>query len=260
LNRLLVAIMFLTRIPVRRNWEIGAVEVGRSAAFFPLVGAGIGALQSLLIWSSFRLADYASGTFGRRVFLPASVLSVLVTALGVWITRALHLDGLADTADGFGGGRTREDVLRIMRDHLIGSFGAVALVLVLALKFTSTTTLIERGSSLPYLVLAPSLARASVVVLGFFLPYARSTEGGLGSSLQHIGPLELVLSSITALALMLLVGWRSAGICVLVVLLTSLINARICVRRIGGVTGDTLGANSEICEALVMATGSILSS
>lgn len=238
---------------------MGAVEVGRSAAFFPLVGAAIGGLQSLFIWGSLRLADYAGTALGRRVVLPAAVLSVLVTAFGVWITRALHLDGLADMADGFGGGRTREDVLRIMRDHLIGSFGAVALVVVLALKFTSITALIERGTSFPYLILAPALARASVVALGFSLPYARSTEGGLGGSLQHIGAVELLLSSITVLALMFLAGWRHAAVCVFIVLLASVVNAWICMRRISGVTGDTLGANTEICEALVLATGAILS-
>lgn len=256
----LVAVMFLTRIPLRRNWEIGAVEVGRSAAFFPIVGAGIGAFQALLLWAGLRLADHAGAMFGRRVLLPASVLSVLMVAVGVWITRALHLDGVADTADGFGGGRTREDVLRIMREHLIGSFGAIAVVLVLAVKFTSITALIDRGAALPYLILAPALGRASVVAQGFLLPYARSAEGGLGGLLQYIGPLELVLSTLTALALLLLVGWRQGSICVLVVLVISLVNARICMRRIGGVTGDTLGANSEICEALVLAAGSILSS
>lgn len=251
--------MFLTRIPLGRTWNVGAREVGRSAAFFPLVGAGIGAFQSLLLWVILRLGVYAGNLFGRRVLLPASVLSVLITAVGVWITRALHLDGVADMADGFGGGRTKEDVLRIMRDHLVGSFGAIALVLVLAVKFTSIAALIEHGSALPYLLIAPALGRASIVILGFLLPYARS-DGGLGSSLQYIGPIEVVLSSSTALALLFLVGWRRGSICMLMALFMSLVNARICIRRIGGVTGDTLGANSEFCEAVILATGSILSS
>jgi adenosylcobinamide-GDP ribazoletransferase len=260
LKRLLVAVMFLTRIPLGRTWDIGAREVGRSAAFFPLVGAGIGAFQSLLLWVSLRLADHAADVFGHRVLLPVSMLSVLLTALSVWMTRGLHFDGLADMADGFGGGATRQDVLRIMRDHLIGSFGTIAVVLVLALKFTSITALIERGTALPYLIIAPALARASVVVLGFLLPYARSEEGGLGGSLEYIGPVEVILSSASALALLAFIGWRRGIICVLVVLLVSFLNARICRRRIGGITGDTLGANTEICEALVLATGSILSS
>ena len=256
----MVAVMFLTRIPLRVNWPVGAPEVGRAAAFFPLVGAGIGALQSSFLWASLRLGYHASDLFGHRVLLPSSVLSVLLTALSVWITRALHLDGLADMADGFGGGTTRQDVLRIMREHVIGSFGTIAVALVLLLKFTSITALIERGQALPYLIIAPALARASVVVLGFALPYARSEEGGLGGSLEYIGPLELILSSLTALALLMLIGWRRGAVCLLLVLLVCLVIARICLRRIGGITGDTLGANTEICEALILAAGSILSS
>jgi adenosylcobinamide-GDP ribazoletransferase len=188
------------------------------------------------------------------------VLSVLLTALSIWITRALHFDGLADMADGFGGGTTPQDVLRIMRDHRIGSFGTIVVVLVLALKFTSITALIERGTALPYLIVAPALARASAVVLGFLLPYARSEESGLGGSLAYIGPIEVILSSATGLVLLMLIGWRRGTICMLVVLLVSFVNARICMRRIGGITGDTLGANTEICEALILASGSILSS
>ncbi len=256
----MVAVMFLTRIPLGSAWPAGAQEVGRSTAFFPLVGAGIGSLQGLLLWASLRLSAQVSKTAMRPVGLPAPVLAVMITAAGVWITRALHLDGVADMADGFGGGRTREDVLRIMRDHLIGSFGAIALVIVLALKFTSISALIERGTAWPYFVIAPTLARASVVALGFLLPYARSEGGGLGGSLQHIGPVELVLSSGTALAFILLAGWWRGTICLVVTFIISVIHGQICMRRIGGITGDTLGANLEICEAMVLATGSILSS
>lgn len=260
MNRVLTAITFLTRVPVRTTSSSGAIGVGQAAAFFPLIGAGIGAVQWLLLWISLWLAGNASHALGRRIVLPASVLSVLITAAGLWITRALHLDGLADMADGFGGGRTREDVLRIMRDHVIGSFGAAALVIVLVLKFTSITVLIEQGHGLGYLVVAPALSRGSIVVLGFLLPYARATEGGLGSSLQYIGRPEVLMSSIIALASLFFVGWWRGAICVLVVLLVSFSNAYICMRRIDGITGDTLGANSEICEALILATASILGS
>ncbi len=252
--------MFLTRIPGPRTWDVGAVEVGHSAAFFPLVGAAIGAIQWCLLWAILAIAGHAKQVFVRPIALPASVLSILITAAGVWLTGALHLDGVADMADGFGGGKTRGDVLRIMRDHLIGSFGAVALILVLALKFASIAVLIDRGQALPYLIIAPGLARGSMVALGFFLPYARLLEGGLGGSFQYAGRLELLFSSSTAIALAFLAGWRHGGICALVTLLATVWNARICMRRIGGITGDTLGANSEICEALILATGTILSS
>ena len=259
MKRLLVAVMFLTRIPGPSTWEVGAVEVGHSTAFFPLVGAAIGAIQWCLLWAVVVIAGHVKQVSARPVALPASVLSILITAAAVWLTGALHLDGIADMADGFGGGGTREDVLRIMRDHRIGSFGAVALILVLALKFASIASLIDHGKALPYLVIAPGLARGSMVALGFFLPYARSAEGGLGGSFQYVGRFELLLSSGTALVLAFLAGWRRGGVCVLVTLLASAWNAWRCMRRIGGITGDTLGANSEICEALILATGAILS-
>jgi len=260
LRRFFVAVTFLTRIPVARTLEIGAADVGRSAACFPLVGAGLGAIQALALWGSLHLAAHASQALARSVVLPAPVLSVLITAIGVCITRGLHLDGLADMADGFGGGRTAEDILRIMRDHAIGSFGAIAVIIVLALKITSIAVLVERGDALRFLVFAPALARGSIAILGFFLPYARPVEGGLGSSLQHIGRLEVAVSSIIALAALILVGWRRAAICLVVVLIASAVNARICMSRIRGITGDTLGANVEVCEALILAAGSILSS
>lgn len=186
------------------------------------------------------------------------VLSVLIIASGVIVTGALHLDGLADMADGFGGGNTREDVLRIMRDHAVGAYGAVALILVLVLKIVSLASLIGHGTALKYLIIAPALARGSLVVLGFYLPYARPGEGGLGSSSQHIHWYEVAASTMFCSGLSLLAGWRRAGICLLLTVFVSIWNARICMRRIGGFTGDTLGANSEICEALIFTIGAAL--
>lgn len=252
--------MFLTRIPIPGKWNIGTAEVGRSTVFFPLVGAGIGALQWLLL----RILISISGQIGHRSVppfaLPAPVLAVLVIAFGVWITGALHLDGVADMADGFGGGRTREDVLRIMRDHAIGSYGAVALILILALKFASLYVLIERGTGLAYLIIAPVLARWSIVVLGLVLPYARAMEGGLGAAATLVDRREALFSTAIAFAITVWVGgWRGV-VCLLVCLAASGWNARVCMRRIQGITGDTLGANTEVCEALVLAVGCILPS
>ncbi len=154
-------------------------------------------------------------------------------------------------ADGFGGGRSREDVLRIMRDHVIGAYGAVALILFILMKVTALSALIERGTAGPYLVIAPALGRWASVPLGHFLPYARR-EGGLGLAVtDHVGRLELAGSAVLAGAVtLLLAGWRGAA-CWLAVALVTLINGRMCVRRIGGVTGDTLGANTEVCESVV---------
>ena len=255
----MVAVTFLTRIRGPATWTITAEDVGLSAGFFPLVGAAIGAIQWCALWLILTIIEHAQHVTARSVSLPVLVLSVLVTAVGVWLTGALHLDGIADMADGFGGGITREDVLRIMRDHAIGSYGTIALILVLALKFASIAVLISRGTALPYLILAPGLGRASTVAVAFSLPYARATEGGLGKSVQYTGPWQLALSTSTAIGLALLAGWKHGGICALVVLLVTSWIGHKSKQRIGGMTGDVLGASSEACEALVLATAAILS-
>lgn len=260
MKRFIAAVMFLTRLPVPGQWNIDAADVGRGSAFFPLIGAGIGAIQCGVLAGAKRIAWLVNKHSGHLPAFPAPVLAVVILILGVLTTGALHLDGLADMADGFGGGRTREDVLRIMRDHAIGAYGAVALVLVLALKIVSLAFLIEHDVACPYLVAAPALARGSIVALGFFLPYARAQEGGIGGITQHIGIAEVLVSSFTAIALAAwLRGWHG-GIALTVTALVSLWNAWACRKKIQGITGDTLGANLEVCEALIFATGAILAS
>ena len=256
--RLFAAITFLTRIPIPGYRSTGLADFGRSTLYFPLVGLGIGALQWIFAWMVIGLSGKLGAHWGHSFAFPAPLLTVLIVALGVWITGALHLEGLADMADGFGGGRTREDVLRIMRDHSVGAYGAVALILVLGLKFASIFVLVERGGTFPYLLTAPVLARWTIVPLGFLVPYARTEEGGLGAALANISVFDVLVSTIiTLVAVVWASGWRGI-VCVLVCVLASTWNAGRWMRRIHGMTGDTLGANTEICEALALATGCIL--
>jgi adenosylcobinamide-GDP ribazoletransferase len=258
MKRLVAGVLFLTRLPLPGRWDVGTADVGHSTAFFPLIGAGIGAIQCGVLMGSLGLAQWISRYFAHVPTLPVPVLAVILVAISVLITGALHLDGLADMADGFGGGRSREDVLRIMRDHAIGAYGAIALILTLALKIASITSLIEHNVACRYLVIAPALARASIVLLAFLLPYARSAEGGLGEIAKHIGPVEVLISSVTAVALAIwLAGWRSSVV-IVVTAIASLWNALLCRHRIQGMTGDTLGANAEVCEALVLAAGAFM--
>src|SRR5205085_11082690 len=137
-----------------------------------------------------------------------------------WFTGALHLDGLADTADGFGGGRTRDQALRIMRDHAIGSYGAVALVLVAALKITTIASLVDGRRAVPCLVLAPALGRWSAVALSATQPYARPLSddgpGSVGSPARFVGRSELIIASVTVAAIAVWSGWRGAAACALV--------------------------------------------
>lgn len=239
MKRFFAAVAFLTRAPLPAGWHFDAADVGRSTMLFPIVGALLGAAN-------------AAALFALSPGLPPLVTAVLLVAVGAWLTGALHLDGLADMADGFGGGRTREDVLRIMRDHVIGAYGATALVLLIFLKAAALAVLIERDMAAPYLILAPALGRWATVPLGHFMPYARREGGGLGAAVtDHVGRTELAGATVLALALTVFTaGWHGA-LCWLAVVAVSFYNARLCERKIGGVTGDTLGANTEACEAVV---------
>lgn len=241
MNRLLVAVAFLTRLPIPQPASLDGKAVGRSSLFFPAVGLLIGGAQA-----------------GAAVLLlqrlPDPIVAVLVVALGVLLTGALHLDGLADTADGFGGGKDREHALRIMRDHSVGTYGAAAVTLSLLLKAATLASITMLGApGLRWMALAPALGRWAPVLLGRALAYARP-EGGLGQSVTDggVGNVELgVATAIAAVAAGGLAGWNGAG-AVAVALAVTILFGALCRRKLGGVTGDTLGASVELVEAAVL--------
>jgi adenosylcobinamide-GDP ribazoletransferase len=220
------AVAFLTRVPVRMPLE--ASDVARGAALFPVVGLGIGAAVGGI----------------ATLPLPAPVAAVLAVAAGAALTGALHLDGLADTADALGG-RTREQALEIMRDHAIGAYGAVALVLDLGLRVTTISVLGIRD-----IACAAAVARVVPVLLGVALPYARSA--GTGGFLADAGiPTAAAALVLGAVPCLLLGRWPLA----LVPVATAALAAPLLRAWLGGVTGDTLGAAVEVAElsALVLA-------
>jgi cobalamin 5'-phosphate synthase/cobalamin synthase len=240
-TRPLVAIAFLTRIPVPLPASLDGEEVGRASLFFPAVGLLVGALQ-------------AGAAFLLLKRLPDAVVAVLVVALGVLVTGALHLDGLADTADGFGGGKDKEHALRIMRDHSVGAYGASAIALSLALKISILATLTMFGTpGLLWIALAPALGRWAPVVLGRALPYARA-EGGLGKAVTDgsTGALELGGATVIALGAAAGLAGVNGAIAAAGAALATLLLGLLCRRKIGGVTGDTLGASVELVEAVVL--------
>lgn len=249
--RLFAAVAFLTRVPLPKRFAFGAADVGRATLFFPLVGALIGALQ-IIVFYTFQSAAQQSD-------LRTVLAAILIVVAGVFITGALHLDGLADMADGFGGGRDKESVLRIMRDSLIGSYGATALILILLLKVTAIAVLIDEASAIRFLLLAPVIARWTSVPVGKFMPYARK-EGGLGQSItDFVGWKELLGATFIALFFaFLILDWKQTIAVFFVVGLLTALNALWAYRKIGGVTGDTMGANTEICETAILLTAVFL--
>jgi adenosylcobinamide-GDP ribazoletransferase len=234
----LTALALLTRIPVRHA-TCTPEAIGRSASLFPLVGALVGAAEVLVLWTC------------RRT-MPPTLTATVIVLTGILLTGALHLDGLADMADGFGGGQTRDDVLRIMRDHQIGTYGAIALIMTLLLQINAIASLIERDVAARFLVVAPAASRWAMVLLGRRLPYARP-DAGLGRALtDHVRDREVWASSALVLAIATLLA-RGSGIISLAVTLALTVGVGFaCWRRIGGITGDTLGANALLCETIVL--------
>jgi adenosylcobinamide-GDP ribazoletransferase len=237
MRALLVALQFLTRLPLPALAPPDATLRGRSVLYYPVVGLLIGVLLATLAW----------------LLEPASVLLAAALVLLGWVllTGGLHLDGLADSADAWIGGHgNRERTLAIMKDAASGPAGVSALVLVLLLKFAALATLLELRHW-PTLLLAPVLGRVALVFLLWSTPYVRS--GGIGvaqaANLPRAGAVAVLL--LVASALPGLYGARGAGLlATLTVLLWAL--RRLMRQRIGGITGDTLGASCEIVEATVL--------
>ena len=238
----LVATAFLTRVPVPIAAD--AADVGRAARWFPLIGGVLGGANAAVAWTLTAIVD-----------VPAALTATLIVGLSAWATGAIHLDGLADTVDGFGGGRDRDSALRIMRDPLIGSYGAVALVIVIGIKLTAIATLLDRAGALGVVVAAPALSRWTIAALAAALPYAR-TDGGLGQAVTHErDSAGLIVATVVAALIVLgalgadaLIAWAFAA-------LTAFWIGRAARRRIGGVTGDVFGASVELAEASVLVCG-----
>jgi adenosylcobinamide-GDP ribazoletransferase len=227
----LLALQFLTRLPVPVRWDDR--QAGRSLLYYPLVGLLIG-LALLLVA---QLGDS----------LLAAVLAVTAWVL---LSGALHIDGLADSADAWLGGHgDRERTLAIMKDPSCGPMGVVAIVLVLGLKIAAVGELLSGGSAV-LILLAPVLARALVIVLFLSTPYVRPQ--GLGQVLADHLPRERarIVVGVSA-AFALLFGWSGFSALIAALVAFWLLRA-LMLKRLGGSTGDTTGAMIEIAEAAVV--------
>lgn len=235
---LILWVGFLTRIPVPSRVAFDEDVFVRGLVTAPLVGLLAGGVAA----GAYALA----ALLGRPLLPPLAAL-----AAGVAVTGALHLDGLADTADGLFSGRPREAMLAIMRDSRIGATGTVALVLVLLAKLVFLMSL-SPGSAWRSIIAAAVLGRMAIAWCAGFAPYARD-ERGMGRRLaEHATPMHAVAATLVALpALVGLCRW-AAGPALLAAVLTALLVTLIARRAIGGVTGDVMGAVVELSEAAAL--------
>ncbi len=213
-------------------------------AFFPLVGLFLGLMLGFL------------GFLFAKSF-PALVSGALLCASSAFFTRCLHLDGLADVADGLGSHQPREQVLRIMKDSCTGAMGVIALALVLILKSSALGHLVQSGSY-KFIILVPCLARFSLNVLASLSNYARP-EGGLGKYfVGHDAKRQLVPACLTALFAGLFLAGIGGLFLVAAITLLAIFFAFFFKRRLGGVTGDVLGFQVEISETVLLLVGTAM--
>lgn len=235
------ALSFLTVVPVpSRAMSPESLSPGR--VWFPLVGAMLG----------LALAGLDAG-LGR--ILPLSVSSALVIAALVFATRALHLDGLMDTADGVLGGRTPEHRLEIMRDPHVGAFGVAAALVVLLLKWSALASL-AGGTRFWAIAVFPLVSRWAMVIAMNAFQYARAQ--GLGTAFQdHSVRFTSGLATLVALVASFLLGTWGGLVMLGVAYLGALVLGAALARALDGLTGDTYGAINELSEAvaLVVAVG-----
>jgi len=243
---LMLLFQFMTRLPVPGKPKYDAEEMGRSFKFFPIVGMVIG----LILWGAYLgLAHFIDNKYA---------LALLVILLEVVLTGGLHLDGLADTFDGIFSYRSKHRMLEIMKDSRLGANGALALIIGFLLKIF---LLVEVG--FPALLIIPVIARLNSVVNAGVAKYARPT--GMGKALvTNTNASGVIVATILTVGFTLGVGGILGGsivgwlLTIPVAMILGVYFAKLMERKIGGITGDTMGAVVEMTEVVVLFTAAII--
>lgn len=254
LRHFLLALQFFTRVPVTGRlaaWVGYSPDMLRaSSAHFPGVGWVVGGAGAGVLAAALALLPANS--------LAALVAALLATAATAWLTGAFHEDGLADTADGLGGGGTRERALAIMKDSRIGSYGAIALVLALGLKVALLALLAGSGAARAAAALAAAhvLSRLAPLVVMRALPYVADPEHAKAKPIADRAPAgALGVGALWSLPALALLGWAFGVVGLVTALLAGAAllayMLRLLRRRLQGFTGDTLGATQQLCELAV---------
>ncbi|PLX98134.1 MAG: adenosylcobinamide-GDP ribazoletransferase [Desulfuromonas sp.] len=232
------AVAFLTIFPVADKVEIDQERLARSMGFFPAVGLVLGLGLVVLNW----LLD---------ALIPRPVLDCLLILCLILATGALHLDGIADLIDGLAGGKDKQSVLHIMKDSRVGAIGVVGLVMVLLLKYLSLYNVsIELKSAA--LIMMPTAGRWIQVILASYSRYIRP-EGGTGSAfVKNVGEREVMIATGTLVAAAIVLFGLKGVFLVFLIGLIAMVQLRYFENRLGGVTGDVLGAATELLEVLTL--------
>ncbi len=246
LNNFINAFQFLTIFTLKRKHEVNEGDLARSIAWFPVVGFLLGVI---LVYSDKALLWILPHT--------NTLSNALLLIISVITTRALHIDGLADTLDGLMGGKDKESRLRIMKDSRLGTAGALGIMFILLLKYLCLNNLFA-GSRTEALLVAPIFGRWSQAIMVFRSSYGR--ESGMGRAfVGHLRLSGLFAASAVTIGISAFVDELWTFALVPTVILFTLAARLYLVRKIGGITGDAIGAVSEINEVLAFILFVILS-
>lgn len=236
-----IALQFFTRLPIPRWVGFQPHWLHHASRYFPLVGLVVGSATAAVYWAAAQV-------------LPPAVAVLLSTAAGIYLTGAFHEDGFADACDGLGGGLTRERALEIMKDSRIGAYGAIGIVLLLAVKCAALAQL-PPFAAIGALLVAHPLSRLMAASLIWRMDYARA-EGKAKPMAEQMSGAEFLIATACCLPAVLAAAglgwldWRGIAIGGVAMALVTLWFARKLQRRLGGYTGDCLGAVQQLTEAV----------
>lgn len=229
----------LTRLPVPVDFAAAQARGGAAAWTWPVVGACVG------------LAGAVAGGLGLWLGLPVSLAAVVVLLAQVMLTGAMHEDGLADSADGLWGGQTRDRRLEIMKDSRTGAYGVIALVLALLMRWAGVVALMQAGGLWGGLIAVGALSRLPMIAIMSLMPAARA--GGLSRSVGRPGRATFWLGIAIGLGLAALFAGPASLMLALVTAGAALAVGLIARAKIGGQTGDILGASQQVAEIAALA-------
>jgi adenosylcobinamide-GDP ribazoletransferase len=232
------AVAFLTRLPMPHPDGAMPPNFVRAHRMFPVVGALIGAAVGLLCLGL------------RSVGVPDLAAAALALGGSATLTGALHEDGLADIADGFGGGQNRESKLEIMRDSRLGSYGAVVLLVSFAAKLAALAA-IPNGHIVPSLIAAHALGRGILPAMSLNLPYARK-DGLARNAGQPDAAISVTAAGLALLIALLSLSWIDALAAAIAAGASAAAVAWLALRQIGGQTGDVLGGAEQVAETAIL--------
>ena len=236
-----ICLGLLTRLPAGVDPTISPSIIARSSRWFPAVGALVGMLSAGTLYLAI------------LVGLPNMVAALIAIGFSILLTGALHEDGLADVADGFGGGSNREAKLEIMRDSRVGTYGVLALILTVGLRGALLVALmnIGLGAAAMAMIVAASTSRLTLVLLMNRLPAARRDGMAVNAGKPDTGSVRTACGLALA-SLLVLTGWQAMLVTIIATLAACTASGALARRQIGGQTGDVLGAGQQTTEICVL--------